>query len=68
MSNRPPASEQKPQREHEPEFEGPVWKHPYMIYIWLTAALFVFLLGAGWFAWTSGILPDRGISESGSSQ
>jgi hypothetical protein len=50
------------QPEREPEWEGSVWKHPYMIYILLTVVLFAFLLGMGWLALTQGWIPDRGIN------
>lgn len=46
----------------EPEWEGSWWKHPYILYILLTAVLFLFLVGMGWLAWTQGWIPNRGIS------
>ena len=48
----------------EEEHTGPIWKHPYMIYVSLTAALFLFLLFAAWLAWTNGWIPSRGIGAS----
>lgn len=47
----------------EPEHEGSIWKHPYMIYIVLTAVLFSGLLFIGWLAYENGWIPDRGISR-----
>jgi hypothetical protein len=48
-------------RPPEPEHQGSLWKHPYMIYIVLTAALFAGLLAAGWFALNAGLIPSRGL-------
>jgi hypothetical protein len=48
----------------EEEHEGPLWKHPYLIYIALTAALFLFLLLIGWLAWNNGWIPNRGTVNS----
>jgi len=31
----------------ESEFEGPAWKHPYMLYCLVTVLLFIFLIGMG---------------------
>ncbi|MBY0469947.1 hypothetical protein K2X30_02190 [bacterium] len=45
---------------HEKEFSGPLWKHPYVIYIWITAILFAILLFAGWLALSNGWIPERG--------
>ena len=47
----------------EPEYEGSAWKNPYILYILLTIALFLFLVVMGWIAWTHGWIPNRGISE-----
>ncbi len=44
-----------PEREHE----GSIWKHPYMIYILITAVLFVFLVVAGTLALNGTWLPQR---------
>jgi len=41
----------------EPEYQGSIWKHPYMLYILLTLVLFVFLLAASWIAWSQGWIP-----------
>lgn len=46
----------------EPDWKGSGWKHPYVIYIVLTIALFAFLIGMGWLAWTQGWIPTRGVS------
>ena len=47
----------------EAEHQGPIWKHPYMAYVLLTAVLFVFLLGMGWLAWSNGWIPNRRIGN-----
>ncbi len=44
---------------NEPEWSGPIWKHPYMLYVWLTMALFGFLLVMAWLAWTNDWIPHR---------
>jgi hypothetical protein len=46
-------------RLREPEHEGPIWKHPYFLYVILTVMLFVFLVAAGALAWKSGWLPNQ---------
>jgi hypothetical protein len=56
-------SQQNLQREDE--HVGPIWKHPYFLYILLTLVLFLFLVGMPWLAWTNGWIPNRGISTSG---
>ncbi len=43
----------------EPEHVGSIWKHPYMIYVALTLALFVFLLVIGWAAMQLDMIPKR---------
>lgn len=43
----------------EPEHEGPIWTHPYAIYVWLTCVLFAVILIAGYLALTNGWLPQR---------
>lgn len=53
--------EEKKPLQVEPEYQGSVWKHPYMIYIWLTIVLFIFLGIIGWLAWKQGWIPNRGI-------
>ncbi len=45
---------------HEEEHTGSIWKHPYMIYVILTAILFIFLLGISWLALSNGWIPNRG--------
>lgn len=50
-------------QEREPEFKGPIWKHPYFIYIWLTAALFLILLIAAVLAIKNNWIPNRGINS-----
>lgn len=46
---------------HEPEWSGPWWKHPYMMYVWLTIVLFAFLGIAAWLAQTQGWIPERKV-------
>jgi len=46
-------------RRSENEFDGPIWKHPYMIYVMLTGVLFAALLLAAWLAYTNDWLPHR---------
>lgn len=50
---------------HEPEHTGPIWKHPYLLYVAGTAALFALLLALGYVAYRNGAIPDRGIGRSG---
>ena len=49
---------QKPQ-EREPEWTGPIWKHPYFLYVWITLGLFGFLLIMGYLALSEGWIPSR---------
>jgi hypothetical protein len=53
----------KPEARHEPEFTGPGWKNPYVIYIVLTLVLFGFLVLMGYVAWTNGWIPNRGAAS-----
>jgi hypothetical protein len=43
----------------EPEHRGSLWKHPYMVYVWLTAILFAFLIFMGWLAVQNDWIPRR---------
>lgn len=43
----------------EKEWTGPLWKHPYMLYLLLTALLFALLLGIGAFALQNDLIPRR---------
>ena len=43
----------------EEEHEGPIWKHPYMLYIVLTVCLFALLLFIAWIAWSNDWIPHR---------
>ena len=47
----------RPEREHQ----GPIWKHPYTIYIFLTVLLALFLGFMGWLAILNNWIPDRGV-------
>jgi hypothetical protein len=51
-----------PEKRPEPEHQGSLWTHPYMVYIWLTLVLFLFLVFVGYLGYTNGWIPDRGIS------
>lgn len=53
-----PASSPTREKEHE----GPIWKHPYVLYVLLTMVLFFFLIAMAWLAWTQNWIPSRGIS------
>lgn len=46
-------------RTPELEHTGPIWTHPYMIYIVGTTLLFLIVVLAGWWAWTHDIIPHR---------
>jgi hypothetical protein len=48
---------QKEKPRPEREFDGPIWKHPYALYILLTAILFIFLVLAAWLAIENHWLP-----------
>jgi hypothetical protein len=54
--NSPSPSPSKPEEEHQ----GPIWKHPYLLYILLTAFLFLFLIFMGWLALKWEWIPNRG--------
>jgi hypothetical protein len=45
--------------ESEPEWKHSGWKHPYVIYIFLTVALFAFLVFMGWMAIENQWIPQR---------
>lgn len=50
---------------HDPqEYAAGGWKNPYLVYILLVTALFLFLILMGYLAWTNGWIPSRG-SPSG---
>lgn len=51
------------QRPHEPEHQGPLWKHPYFLYVILTAVLFGILLIAGYIAYHNDLIPNRRIED-----
>ncbi len=46
-------------RGHETEHKGPIWTHPYMIYVVLTAILFAFIVGMGYVAVSNNWIPSR---------
>jgi hypothetical protein len=50
----------KSDAKREPEFTGSGWKNPYVIYIFLTMALFGFLVLMGYLAWVNDWIPKRG--------
>ena len=43
-------------RQAEPEHKGPLWKHPYVLYILLTGGLFTLLLTLAWLGYKSGFI------------
>lgn len=43
----------------EPEHKGPLWKHPYVLYILLTTALFALLLSLAWLGMENDWIPRR---------
>lgn len=47
-------------RESETEWKGPAWKHPYVLYLLLTAGLFALVLLAALLALRSGVIPEAG--------
>lgn len=47
--------------QREPEHVGPIWTHPYMLYVLFTVPLFLLLIFLGLLALKSGWIPDRGI-------
>lgn len=49
--------------DREKDFDGPAWKHPYVIYIALTAVLFGFLLLMAYLAIENDWIPSRGIGR-----
>lgn len=48
-------------RQKEKDWDGPAWKHPYMVYVLATLVLFVFLLLMGYLAVENEWIPNRGI-------
>jgi hypothetical protein len=50
-------AEERPK--YEPEFTGPWWTHPYVVYIFLTVVLFGVLVLAGYLALKNNWLPVR---------
>ncbi len=45
----------------EPEHQGPLWTHPYMLYIVLTVVIFGGMLLIGWLALENGWIPSRSV-------
>jgi hypothetical protein len=48
-------SDHLPEKEHS----GPIWTHPYFIYVFFTVGLFLLLLLAAWLAWENDWIPNR---------
>lgn len=59
------SDEKKPELRPETEHSGPIWTHPYLIYVGLTAVLFLFLVVMAYLALSNGWIPNRGIPSSG---
>ncbi len=55
--NEPKTGQEPLQR--EVEHRGPMWKHPYFVYVILTAGIFAFLLIAGYLGLSEGWIPKR---------
>jgi hypothetical protein len=55
------APQQKPKtpRKFDEPWKGPVWKHPYFLYIWITGGLFLFLVVMGFLALQGDWIPKR---------
>ncbi len=51
--------EEKQTRGSEKEWTGPAWKHPFMVYIIGTIALFAFLILMGYLAIENEWIPKR---------
>lgn len=51
----------KPPVSKEVEFSGPLWKHPYFLYIILTLVLFGLLVLLAWLAVENDWVPKRTI-------
>ncbi|MGE0614764.1 MAG: hypothetical protein AB7P04_03915 [Bacteriovoracia bacterium] len=47
----------------EPEHQGSIWTHPYMVYVLLTIVLFSVLLVVGYLALNNDWIPNRGIAK-----
>lgn len=47
----------------EPEWKGPIWRHPYFLYVLLTVGLFGFLVLVGWVAYQADLIPKRSPSS-----
>lgn len=58
---RPELQNPKPQSPLRPEeeYSGPIWKHPYLLYILLTAVLFTGLMSVAWLALENDWIPKR---------
>jgi prolipoprotein diacylglyceryltransferase len=48
------------QKHHEEEWTGPIWRHPYFLYVIMTTLLFLFLIVMGWLATQCDWIPNRG--------
>ncbi len=61
MSQLDSTPEKKAEKEvqHEAQFTGSGWKNPYVLYILLTTALFLFLILMGAIALDQGWVPSR---------
>jgi hypothetical protein len=59
MSNESPDQNVQNRLSSEPEHQGSIWKHPYLVYILLTVVLFCGLLAAAWLAQMNDWIPKR---------
>jgi len=53
--------ETKPTHVKEAEFSGPLWKHPYFLYILITIVLFGLLVLLAWLAVENDWVPKRNL-------
>jgi hypothetical protein len=43
----------------ENDWNGPVYRHPYFLYVWITFGLFIFLMVMGYLALKNDWVPTR---------
>jgi hypothetical protein len=47
----------------EPEHQGPIWTHPYVVYMVITVLLFLFVGFMGWLAKENDWIPKSRLPE-----